>query len=253
MNKLTIRNAAAGLLAIVFVVSILVAIAGGTSTFHLGAIVSLLFAILIVDTLRITYGWKDALFVCVVSYVILTLVLIFGFYYGWPFGAFRYADAIGYQLNSFVPWTVPVIWIALIAAILPLTRRVKKGSKSPSMLFAWAFDTSVIVTVMDAVIEPVLSATGLKEFLTDQGVYGVPPQHLIGFFITTFLISCIIIARVFRHRGRSAATQPLTWSVVLFLLFFTVLAGTLHLPIAAIIGILAAAWIVWRLRGIKRA
>jgi uncharacterized membrane protein len=249
MKHLSFRHAAVGLLTVLLIVSTIIILSKSTGNqfFYGGAIAGALIGIILIDSWRKIYGWKDTLFIFIISYVLITLMLLLGFYYGWPFGFFRYTGLLGYELNNIVPWIVPIVWAVLIAAALPLVRGRKRFKpKDRSRLFTWAFDTAVLVTLMDIVMEPALVAAGLKQFLPGLGIYGVPFQHFLGFFIVTFLVTAIIIARIHRHSAFPSVTRFFTTSVALLLLFFAVLSGTLQLPFTFILGILLAVWLLWK-------
>jgi len=253
MKYASFRHAAVGLLAILMAVSTIIVLikTGENRFFYGGTLAAVLLAVILIDTWRTMYAWKDVLFVFIVPYVIITLVLLLGFYYGWPFGLFQYTNLLGYELNSIVPWTVPIIWIALIAAALPLTRRQKKSKQSISAsLFTWAFDTAVLATLMDLVIEPAVVAAGLKQFAVGSGMYDVPFQHFLGFFITTFIVTSIIIVRINGYKTERRSSGLIVTSVMLLLSFFTVLSGTQQLPFSFMLGILILVWLCWKKRGI---
>lgn len=254
MKHLSFRHAAAGLLAVLLVVSTVILLTKTSSNqfFYGGTLAGALIAIILIDSWRTMYGWKDALFIFIASYVIITLILLLGFYYGWPFGFFRYTGLLGYELNSVVPWIVPIIWIVLIAAALPLTRSRKRfKQKDRSRLFTWAFDTAILVTLLNFVMEPAIVAAGLKRFMPGFGIYDVPLQHFLGFFIATFLVTSIIIARIHDHVSQPSVSRFFTTSTALLLLFFAVLSGTFQLPIPFILGILLAVWMLWKQQQIE--
>lgn len=254
MKRVTIASFGAGLLSILLIVSAIIVISNSVpNQYFYGATIAAVFLLaILLDIWKREHGWKNLVLLFILSYTLITLSLVIGYVYHWPFGLFRYTDMLGHQIAEIVPWTVPVFWLTFIAAALSLTRRNRQEKHIRFNLFSWAFDAAIIVTLLDIAMEPIVVQTGLKVFQPQYDMYGVPLQHFLGFFVITLLVNAVIISITHAHKQDESSVRTLTYSALFLIAFFIVLGFKLGLVIPSAVGVLVGLWMARKLYLINR-
>ncbi|OGL78699.1 hypothetical protein A3E39_04850 [Candidatus Uhrbacteria bacterium RIFCSPHIGHO2_12_FULL_60_25] len=257
MKRPTIRTAATGLLAVLILGSILILTVGrwGNMYFYGATLAALLFAIVTLDVWRTAYGWSRALGAFVTVVILECVSIGASLYFGWPFGRFQYTGLLGWEILGLVPWTVPVVWTFILAASLALTRPMSLPTNQKdrySQTFSWCFDAALFSTLLDAAIEPVAARVGLKIFAVQAGFQGVPYQHMLGWFIVSFLCCAAILAWTRGVMLQGGLARPFTIGTLLLLAFWFALALKFNLPLAIAFGFVMFFAVLYKQRLIGR-
>lgn len=249
MKWIPIRHAANIALALLLAGCAFLVLGGRTQNLYFSGttIAAVLILILISDTWRAAYGvWKTVI-ACMTTLLLAAFFLTLGVSYHWPFGQHAYTGLLGFELPGGVPWTVPVFWLFTLASSLALTQPITTRTRNPhEATFTWAFDAAVLATLMDAVLEPVFQAVGLKIFYGPSSFVGVPYQHTLGWFMVTFFLEAMLIMMFRRSTVAPVLARSLTWGAAVFLAFFMFLAVHTGQQIAFGLGMVLFFWCVWR-------
>jgi len=193
-----------------------------------------------------TLGWRrTATFFAIATLVSLAAELV-GTTTGWPFGAYRYGDALGPKILERVPYAIPLSWFYLglattvIASHLAARVGPERRAAATVLIGAW------LLTVWDLVLDPAMAhpAMPLKFWVWhEEGAYfGMPLANFAGWAITA--ATFIGLARAVS--GEMTVTRPaLRWAIVLYganLLFAALLdagAGFLGPLAFAVVGVAA--------------
>jgi len=146
-----------------------------------------------------------------------------GVRFGLPFGRYAYTGVL--QPTVFgVPVVMAFAWMVLVAYVQEMRGRLK--------LQRWsgAFVAAVWMTAIDLVIDPLAAnQLGYWRWVEKGNYYGIPAGNFAGWFVCSFLLFVI-----FRQLGGANLWVRLTGASII--LFFTLIALSFHLFIAALIG-----------------
>ncbi|HWR00124.1 MAG TPA: carotenoid biosynthesis protein [Candidatus Methylomirabilis sp.] len=257
MNRITVRSAATGLLAVLLIASALMILFGrwGNMYFYGATLTALLLGIVQLDAWRAAYGWLRSLGAYVTIFALATIAIGASMYLGWPLGRFQFTGLLGWELLGLVPWTVPVVWSFILAVSLALTRPMSlpAGARERyAEIFSWSFDAALFATLLDAVIEPVATRAGLKIYAQQVGFQGVPFQHFLGWFVTSFLLAAVVLAWTGALPLKAEVARHLSVSAALLILFWIALSITSAIPLATALGVVLILMIAWKQRRIER-
>ncbi len=157
------------------------------------------------------------------------LVELCGAHTGVPFGRYVYTGVLRPTMFG-VPLVMAFAWVTLVAYL--------KAALSSLNLSRWtcALAAAVWMTAIDLVIDP-LAANQLGYWRwTERGAYyGIPLSNFAGWFTTSFVIFALLARRT---RRAYTAHRLLGASIVLF---FTLVALSFRLWMAALVGLALAA------------
>jgi putative membrane protein len=158
---------------------------------------------------------------------------------GWPFGAYSYTSAFGYQIGGVLPVSVPLAWWVVILPLYGMARmRAPTGVFTKLILVPVFVATAAVWT--DLLLEPVAwDKRGYWIWVENGPYYGVPVQNFAGWFGTAFILSLgLLILEVlnghFSKPYRMRAVQVLVLLVVLTTFVAAALSGRYW--VAALIG-----------------
>lgn len=191
---------------------------------------------------------------------ILALLSVFGFAIegtgvatGWPYGAFRYGDALGPKLLGLVPWTLPFSWVPLVLAAVALASSGRKV-RHPLVV---AFIATAYLVAFDLVLDPAATRLGFWSWqdpaagarvIETLRFYDVPLSNFLGWIVSSLaasllLLACLRIARV----GLVAHPTLLgTWAANL--VFWTLVNALLGFVLPALLGVTLAGLTAARLQ-----
>lgn len=136
---------------------------------------------------------------------------------GYPYGGFRYSDALGYRVLGLVPWSIAFAYLPLLLGSAALASRL-----FGSDWLRFGVGGSLVLLGVDLVVDPAAVAGGLWIW-EDAGVYyGVPLGNFIGWLLTGFLYSTIfhLIVRA-EVRATRAVPLEVSSSLLMILSFWT--------------------------------
>lgn len=258
MPRLTVRRVAGWLLTSLLLGSAIASITGlvGNLYFYGATIAALLMFAVVTDVWRAAFGWLRTLGAIASMLIITATAIGASLYLDWPLGRFRFTGLLGWEILGLVPWTVPVVWLTILAAALALTQKdiqVAQGRDRYAALFAWCFDAALLATLLDLAIEPLATRAGLKIFAPSQlGFAGVPYQHFLGWFAVSFLCCAAILAWTNGRRLNLDIARLLASTVIWLLVFWIALGLKLDLPLPTVLAFVLLLIVVWKRRRLAR-
>jgi uncharacterized membrane protein len=196
---------------------------------------------------------RTAIFFAVATVCSLAAELV-GTGTGWPFGAYRYGDALGAKILDRVPIGIPLSWFSLGLTSYALARLVftrldvRAGPLASIALGVWLF------VVWDLVLDPAMASRNLPiRFWTwhqDGPFFGMPLSNLAGWTATAALF--MTISRWLWRGELDARRLPARFPVAMYginLGFAMMLDASVGLwvPIAMAVGLgLGPALLPWR-------
>jgi uncharacterized membrane protein len=176
-----------------------------------------------------------------------------------PFGPYVYTDRIGQELFHPLPWSVPLVWIAVILASRGVARlTLRPWRKTQTYGFRLIGLTTLLVVLLDVGLEPF--ATRVKHFWfwnpTKLKIdwYGTPCINFFGWAVTALLILAFATPSLINKKPMPQPPPdyaPLIVWLLLNLLFATGAAThQLWLAVGAII-LISVAVTVFAVRGAR--
>ncbi len=187
--------------------------------------------LLILEGIMVTVAWMDeygprglfaSLVIALFSYGVETL----GVHTGFPFGSYRYTDALSPVLPGGVPLPVIFAWLTIIIAVRSLTIR-------PPLLVGSRLSISIVIsalfaTLLDLVLEPV--AFHIERYWIwlapgNMAYYGVPLMNFVAWFVVSLVLLSLvngILLRAISFLDMTSFSSRLPLNVPTWLYFATV-------------------------------
>jgi len=191
--------------------------------------------------------WLASAFLCVAGLIVLftatssraalRLVLVAGLglvfelcgvRYGLPFGHYVYTGVLQPTIFG-VPLVMSCAWMVLVAYLQQALVRLN--------LRAWGgtLTAAVWMTMIDLVIDPLAAnQLGYWRWFEPGDYYGVPLSNFVGWFVCSLSIF-VLFRQPHQHQWQPNFWHRLTGASII--LFFTLIAFSFHLFIAALIGL----------------
>lgn len=161
---------------------------------------------------------------------------------GLPYGEFRYGDSLGPKVFGLVPYLLPVSYVPLVigtVAAVPLRHPVPR-----------ALASAILLTVMDAALDPGAVSLGFWAYPDGGFYYGVPASNFAGWLLSGTIAAALLIAL---GRGwRDAPPPGLLDGLIIAATFWSGVAVFSGLILPALIGAVLFAYLLyrrWRLAG----
>jgi uncharacterized membrane protein len=160
----------------------------------LGSLVGLVFAFLHASHRR---GWRDALLLAALVFVISMLFESIGVATGWPYGPYHYTNMLGPKFLGLVPYLIPIAWFNTMYPSFVIADRLfpQPGWKNALVVSALG---GVIMTAWDVVMDPMMVMGGHWVWESQGPFFGIPLLNFFGWWLTTFL--SFLLYLVFRSR-----------------------------------------------------
>lgn len=141
-----------------------------------------------------TRGGRAFLTFAAVCAAVGVVVETLGVKKGWIFGKYRYTDRMGPKLFGPLPLVIPLMWFVICylggsMAELLAGGFSLKGAAVPSVR---ALTAAGIITLFDAVIDPIAVAEKRWIWKEPGGYHGVPASNFIGWFAAVLLIFLLL-------------------------------------------------------------
>jgi len=168
---------------------------------------------------------------------------------GWPFGAYRYTNALGAKWFGLVPLLIPLSWCTMTIAAFAIARRVLGARRRLTSVVIGA----LLLIAWDLALDPAMSRLTPYWVWADEGPYfGMPWLNLAGWFATGLLLHTILVAlRAERWVDRLAPPTTrgllIIYSANLALPIGMTVAAGIPLAAAASLSVLGALVVVTRL------
>jgi putative membrane protein len=126
----------------------------------------------------------------------LTVVVLTAFAYGiettgvatgYPYGPFHYGDALGPRAFGLVPYLLPVSYLPLVlGAVAAAWRPATRG-------LGWIAAATLILLIMDGVLDPGAAAMGFWVWPTGGVYFGVPLSNFVGWLLSGAIATAIVV------------------------------------------------------------
>lgn len=172
---------------------------------------------------------------------------------GWPYGPFQYAMGLEPLLLGIVPLALPLFWLPMILSSRLLAGRllarwmsirpgIKPSERRPAGPLAILLLSTLILVLLDAVLDPPAVGLGFWAYAEGGAYYGVPASNYLGWCFSGLVAQGILLAAL--PERRLAAAAPEAWStdsLRAFLHFWGLVAVALGQvgPVALALGLLA--------------
>ena len=141
-----------------------------------------------------TRGGRPILAFAAVCLAVGTLFESVGVKHGWIFGNYRYSDSMGLKLFGSLPVVVPLMWFTLCYLGGSMADLLASGPfiPDPAVPAVRALAAAGIVTLFDAVIDPIAVDEKRWVWKKPGRYHGVPASNFMGWFATTLLIFLLL-------------------------------------------------------------
>lgn len=172
-----------------------------------------------------------------VVFSLMLFALIFegqAIYSGFPYSEFNYTDKIAGKIFGIVPWTIGFAWAPLLIGSAIVVTNFKKLSNLKFILI-----TAILLVLVDLVLDPGATKSGLWVWKNTNGFYGVPLMNFFGWFMSGILGSCLYLLLVKNPRNKISKFDQIltTGSLSLTLAFWTGAAVFFGMWIVVILGL----------------
>lgn len=157
---------------------------------------------------------------------------------GFPYGGFHYGDALGPLAFGLVPYLLPVSYAPLVIGAAAATYR---GGSSRSV--TWVLRSTVLLVLMDGVLDPGAAALGFWVWPDGGAYHGVPASNYLGWLLSGALASALLITT----GGWGGRPPPgLLDSAAVAMAFWTGVAVFEGLILPSALGTALFAFLLWR-------
>lgn len=168
-------------------------------------------------------GWRRAILLLVVVFVVGITFESVGVATGAIYGPYEYTDRLGPKVFALVPVLIPVAWFMMMYASLviadiliphhlarPSTRRLLVAAAGGAAMTAW-----------DLAMDPLMAAGGYWVWQTEGAYFGIPLQNFWGWWLTTFTALFIYQALGVELRlpnPSPSGNVPLIWAILIYII-----------------------------------
>jgi uncharacterized membrane protein len=132
-------------------------------------------------------GWKQALWLLALVFVVSLLFESVGVATGWVYGPYHYTAALGPKFLGLVPYLIPVAWFMMsYPSFVIADRLVPPGWKRWQRILSVAALGGLAMTAWDLVMDPIMVAGGNWVWDTKGAYFGIPLQNFWGWWLTIF-------------------------------------------------------------------
>ena len=174
-------------------------------------------------------GWKQALTLVLLSFLVSLLFESVGVATGWIFGPYYYSASLGLKFLGLVPYIIPFAWFMMMypAFLMAHWLAPNPPGRLPRASVVAAM-TGVIMTSWDLLMDPLMVQGGHWVWEIKGAYFGVPIHNFLGWWLTTFVIAAVFLL-LWPEQPRSAATERVAnarWDGWAFLSFFVTGLGS---------------------------
>ncbi len=155
---------------------------------------------------------------------------------GYPYGSFRYGDALGPKAFGIVPYLLPVSYVPLV--IGAVAAAWSRRSRARHVLGA-----VLLLILVDGVLDPGAVALGFWDWSDGGPYYGVPLSNYLGWALSGLLAVAILISA---GRWGSPPRPGLLDSLIIAVAFWTGVAVFSLLLFPALLGTALFGYLVLR-------
>jgi putative membrane protein len=170
-------------------------------------------------------GWKSALTLFALCWILAGGMELLGTTTGYPFGAYSYTDLLGPKFLGHVPYLIPPSWMMMLYPSMVLAQQlVPHGWWRPVL-------AGFILTVWDFAMDPAMTiGFAYWQWHTEGGFYGMPYVNWLGWWLTGTLVAAVFWKI---ERRWEARWDPLAMALYLIQGAFVALLAWLYMrPLA---------------------
>lgn len=136
---------------------------------------------------------QNVVMAAVVITVISGGVVALGVTTGVPFGTYIYSDLMGDRIGNVLPWSIPLLWIAIIINSRGVARLIMRPWRKTNFYGFWVIGlTCLLAVILDLGLEPfAVQVKGYWIWRMPESVahwYSAPWINFLGWFVTTLAI-----------------------------------------------------------------
>jgi putative membrane protein len=151
-------------------------------------------------------GWKRALLLLAVVFVVSLTFESVGVATGWVYGPYHYTDKLGPLFLGLVPYLIPVAWFMMMYCSFVIADALTpSGWKRWQRTLTIGLAGGVAMTAWDVVMDPMMVAGGHWVWEAAGAYFGIPLQNFFGWWLTTFAALTVYLAF---GRGVKASQAP---------------------------------------------
>jgi putative membrane protein len=153
-------------------------------------------------------GWRRAILLFSLTFLISLFFESVGVATGWIYGPYHYTDLLGAKFLNLVPYLIPIAWFMMSYPAFIITYRILKPSKN---LWLWHLGIATIgatvMTAWDLAMDPMMVASGHWVWEVDGGYFSIPLQNFWGWWLTIF-VTYIVFTRLIRLNPKDINLSP---------------------------------------------
>jgi uncharacterized membrane protein len=203
-------------------------------------------------------GWRKAILLLVIVFVVGITFESVGVATGLIYGPYHYTDKLGPKLFGLVPVLIPIAWFMMMYASYTIADVVIPHNLMKPSTRSWAVAAvgGVAMTAWDLAMDPLMVAGGHWVWEVQGAYFGVPLQNFWGWWLTTFVALWIYQAAAFELRITAIPTKepiPLVWVIIIYLIIggsSVVMDFVFGLGGAGLVGVFAM--LPWVIAGLLR-
>lgn len=152
------------------------------------------------------HGWRQALLMLAVVFVVSLTFESVGVATGWVYGPYHYTDKLGPRFLGLVPYLIPVAWFMMMYSSYVIADRLTPSSwRCWPRALAVGLAGGVAMTAWDVVMDPMMVAAGHWVWEVEGAYFGIPLQNFFGWWLTTFVALTLYLVL---GKGAKNASSP---------------------------------------------
>jgi uncharacterized membrane protein len=158
-------------------------------------------------------GWKRALWLLALVFVVSLLFESVGVATGWVYGYYHYSDLLGPKFLGLVPYLIPVAWFMMsYPSFVIADTLVPSGWKNWQRVLGVAAVGGLAMTAWDVVMDPIMVSGGY--WIWDRGgaYFGIPLQNFWGWWLTVFTTFALYLWLV--RQGKKVPEMASDWQTL---------------------------------------
>ncbi len=162
-------------------------------------------------------GWKRALLMLALVFVVSLFYESVGVATGLVYGPYHYTEKLGPKFLGLVPYLIPVAWFMMsYPSFVIADRLIPSGWKRGQRILAVAAVGGLVMTAWDVIMDPVMVAGGHWVWDVNGAYFGIPLQNFWGWWLTVFSTYALYLLAA--GKGRTTAESRFDlWAVASYL------------------------------------